>query len=121
MTCISRPAFGYHPNATKTRLITKDPHLAKATMLFQDTQVNITSQGRPYLGTALGSQEFVDQYVTNKVHQWNEELLVDMAKTQPHAAYTAFIHGYIHKFSYLCRTVSNIDPLLQPLEDCIRS
>ena len=28
------------------------------------TQVNITSQGRPYLGAALGSQEFVDQYVT---------------------------------------------------------
>ena len=40
-----------------------------------------------------------------------------MAKTQPHAAYAAFIHGYVHKFSYLC----SIDQLLQPLEDCICS
>ena len=117
------PAFGYHANATKTWLITKDQHLAKARDLFQDTQVNVTSQGRPHLGAALGTQEFVDQYVNDKVHHWNEELLllVDVAQTQPHAAYAAFIHGYIHKFSYLCRTVPNIDQLLQPLEDSIRS
>ena len=48
-------------------------------------------------------------------------LLAEVAKTQPHAAYAAFIHGYVHKFSYLCRTTPNIDLLLQPLEDCIRS
>ena len=70
-------------------------------MLFHDTQVNITSQGRPHLGVALGFQEFVGKYVTDKVYQQNEELLllVDVIKTQPHAAYTAFIHGYVHKLS----------------------
>ena len=116
--------FGYHANATKIWFITKDPHLAKARVLSQDTQVNITSQGRPHLGTALGSQGFVDQYVTDKVLQWNKELLlfVDVSKIQPHTAYTAFIHGYIHKFSYLSRTIiPSIDRLLQPLEDCICS
>ena len=115
--------FGYHANATKIWFITKDPHLAKARVLSQDTQVNITSQGRPHLGTTLGSQEFVDQYVTDKVLQWNKELLllVDVPKIQPHTAYTAFIHGYIHKFSYLSRTIPSIDRLLQPLEDCICS
>ena len=46
---------------------------------------------------------------------------MDVAKTQPHAAYSAYIHGYVHKFSYLCRTVPNVDLILQPLEDCIRS
>ena len=46
-------------------------------------------------------------------------LLSDIAKYQPQAAYAAFMHGFVHKFSYVCRAVPNIDPLLQPLEDCM--
>lgn len=51
---------------------------------------------------------------------WCEELLLlaDVAKTKPHAAYAAFIHSFVHKFSYLCRTIGTP---LQPLEDCIQS
>ena len=45
-------------------------------------------------------------------------LLVDIAKTQIHAAYAAFAHGYVHRFSYLCRTVPNIE---HSLEESIRS
>ena len=48
------PAFGYFANAAKTWLLTKDKFLNQAKILFQDTQVNITSYGRPYLGAALG-------------------------------------------------------------------
>ena len=33
----------------------------------------------------------------------------------------AFVHGYVHKFNYLCRTVPDVDHALQPLEDHIRS
>ena len=117
------PAFGYFPNATKTWLITKDSLLDKANEIFHDTEVRITSQGRPHLGAPLGSQEFVKQFIADKVNQWMDEmsLLVDVAKTQPHAAFAAFIHGYVHKFNYLCRTVPNVDHALQPLEDQIRS
>ena len=57
------PAYGYHANASKTWLITKHSYIAKAQELFGDTQVNITTQGRPYLGAALGSQEFMKTYV----------------------------------------------------------
>ena len=117
------PIFGYFPNASKTWLITKDSLLDKAKELFRDTQVNVTSQGRPHLGAPLGCEEFVDQFITDKVNQWMDELslLVDLAKTQPHAAYAAYVHGYVHKFNYLCRTISNVDHSLQPLEDQIRS
>ena len=61
----------------------------------------------------------VDQFITEKVNQWKEELklLVDVGKTQPHAAFAAFTHGYVHKFSYLCRTAPNAELSLQPLED----
>lgn len=117
------PSFGYFANASKTWLITKDSLLVKAKEIFHDTQVKISSQGRPHLGAPLGSQEFVDQFITEKVNQWKEELMLlkDIAQTQPHAAYTAFTHGYVHKFSYLCRTVPNIEQSLQPLEESIRS
>ena len=45
----------------------------------------------------------------------------DIAKAQPHAAYAAFTHGFVHTFSFPCRTVLNLDSLLCPLEVCIRS
>ena len=54
------PTFGYFANASKTWLITKDSLLGKAREIFHDTQVNITSQGRPHLGAPLGSQDYVN-------------------------------------------------------------
>ena len=116
------PAFGYHANANKTWLLTKEDHLSRAKDLFGDTLVNITTHGRPHLGAPLGSNEFLCQFVTEKVNQWTQELLLlsDIAKAQPHAAYAALTHGYTHKFSFLCRTTPNIEDLLGPLEDCIR-
>ena len=91
--------------------------------LFMGSEVSITSQGRPYLGAALGSDEFCEQYITKNVSQWKEELvlLAKIATTQPHASFAAFIHGFIHKFTYFARTNPNICSLLQPLEDTIRS
>ena len=85
--------------------------------------MNITSQGRPYLGAALGSDEFCDKFVAEKVAEWQDELfqLAEVATTQPQATYAAFIHGFIHKFTYISRTMSNKDHLLQPLEDTIRT
>ena len=119
----SGPDFGYHANASKTWLITKEAHLSQAMELFKDSEVNITSQGRPYLGAALGSEGFCEQFVTRKVAEWSEELLqlANVATTQPHATFAAFIHGFVHKFTYLSRTTPINDLLLQPLEDIIRS
>ena len=96
---------------------------SRARELFKGPKVNITSQGRPYLGVALGPDEFCEQYITRKVSEWKEELvlLAKIATFQPHASFAAFIHGFIHKFTYLARTNPNIGSLMQPLEDTIRS
>ena len=96
------PAFGYFGNAKKTWLVMKDTHLENARNIFQDTQVNITSDGRAYLGSAIGSDEFTNSFVIEKVQQWKKELtqLVDVARVQPHVAFAAYTHGYVHKFSY---------------------
>ena len=61
--------------------------------VFADTNVSVTSEGRPYLGSPLGTASFVSQFVEEKVEQWVGELkmLSDMALAHPHAAFT---HGF---------------------------
>ena len=59
---------------------------------FRDSGLNITSQGRPYLGAPLGTEEYSKQFVTEKVLEWKEELLqlANVALPQPHVAFAAF-------------------------------
>ena len=48
-------------------------------------------------------------------------VLSEITASQPHAAYTAYIHGLYSKWSYLSRTIQGIDGHLQALEDIIRN
>ena len=91
--------------------------------MFADTGVKVTSEGRPYLGTALGTEEYIQTFVRDKVLQWIGELeqLATIAHSQPHAAYTAFTHGMTSKWTYLTRTMPGIGPNLLPLEMTIRT
>ena len=117
------PAFGYFANASKTWLITKEHHLPAAQSCFSGTGVNITHEGRPHLGAAIGTQEYTESFVQSKVEKWNTELksLAKIASTQPHAAYSAFTHGLTSRWTYLARTTPNISTLLEPLETTIRT
>ena len=45
------PSFGYFVNPQKTWLVTKDNFLSSASEMFEDTMVNITTDGRPVLGS----------------------------------------------------------------------
>ena len=47
--------------------------------------------------------------------------LADIAKTQPHAAYSAFIHGEQHKYTYFLRTIAGISENLKPLDEVIEN
>ncbi len=116
------PGFGYHPNAVKTWLVTKESHLERATELFNGTGISITAEGRRHLGAAIGTQNFTESYVKQKVTEWVTmvERLADIATSQPHAAYAAFTHGLAGKWGFLVRTIPDIVDLLQPLEDAIR-
>ena len=115
------PSFGYFANDTKTWLITKPSLEDKAKRLFDDTNVNITTFGRPHLGAPLGSDEFIQQFILQKVDQWHDMLstLSDLATTQPHAAYSTLTHGLANCWSFLCRTHPQTHSFLQPLEDII--
>ena len=91
------PLFGYHPNPSKTYLVVKEEHIENATQAFADTGVQITTDGKCHLGAAIGSHTFTCEYVSRKVHEWTEEVerLAQVATSQPHATYAAFVHGLI--------------------------
>ena len=55
------------------------------------------------------------------VTKWCSELeqLPLVAESQPHAAYSAYVHGYQHKFRYFLRTLHDIKEELRPLNEVI--
>jgi len=57
------PQFGYNVNAVKTCCPVKPAHLEPVKKLFAGTGVNISVEGRPYLGAAIGTQEFTHIYL----------------------------------------------------------
>ena len=79
----SCPGFGYFPNAFKTWLVTKERLHDDAVSIFTNTGVSVTPNGRPYLGAAIGSQEYVTGQVKSKVNEWisNIQCLATIAVT----------------------------------------
>lgn len=114
------PDFGYFPNGQKSWLVVKEGLLDKASSVFSETNVNV-SGGRKFLGSAIGDRKFVEQYVKEKVSIWIDEVEVmcSMAKSQPHAVYSAFTKGSVNNWMYISRTTPGISHLLQPLEESI--
>ena len=89
------PSLGYFVRPSKTWLLTKDEHLARAksAALFQGSEVNITTQGGPYIfGAPLGSTKFVEGFISSKVNHWIGvvDSLSGIATSQPHAALAAY-------------------------------
>ena len=114
--------YGYHVKPTKFWLILKNPcQLEQAGDLFEGASINITVRGKKHLGAVIGTQDFKTEFMEKKVEEWCKELTVlsKIAVTQPHAAYSAFLHGEQHKFTYFLRTINGIGDLLKPLDDVI--
>ncbi len=70
------PSFGYFAKAAKTWLVVKPDHQSQAAAAFGDTDVTITCDGRPYLGGALGSTNYVNEFVSGKVDLWSKEVIL---------------------------------------------
>ena len=116
--------FGYLVKNEKLWLILKD-HASQqlAAEIFDGTNINITCEGKRHLGAAIGTREFHQEYAEKKMSKWCSEVerLAEFAKTQPQAAYAAFIHGEMHRFTYFLRTIPNMSGYLQPLDDVIEN
>lgn len=116
------PSFGYYPNAVKTYLLVKPESALDAQRAFEGTEVNITTSGVRYLGAPLGDVDFTKSYIAAKVDGWKAELvkLAEIARVQPHLAFCALTQGLVSRWTYLSRTVKDIDALLQPLEEILQ-
>ena len=101
--CKLGSGFGYFPNASKTWLVVKDRCHSEAEVIFADTDVKITNEGQPYLGSAFGSILYVTQFVEEKVKGCSSDvtLLAKVAQSQPHAAYSAFTKGLGSRWVYV--------------------
>ena len=117
------PLYGYYSNAAKTWLVAKESCHADAISAFEGTNVNVTCIGRPHLGAPLGTLEYANNFVSEKVDQWAGDLrlLSAIAITQPHAAFAAYSHGLYSKWSFLSRTTPQIHGLFETLETIIRA
>ena len=123
MLCDIGPQYGYFVNSAKTFLIVKEEHVVQAHSIFTDTGIQITTEGKRYLGSALGSPAFVESYVNGKVKEWSDELskVCEFATSQPHAAFSALMDcledGFISP--ELCPIFLSHFPLWNKISVCI--
>ncbi len=67
------PKFGYFTNTNKTWLLTKIDHYSKAVTAFAGTGVKITTEGRPYLGAPLGTDVYIETFLTTKIELYGKK------------------------------------------------
>ena len=75
------------------------------------------------MGAAIGSENFKETYVRNKVSKWVQDVqaLAEVAQDEPQAAYTSFTKAVSHRWTYVQRTIPDIAHLFEPLEKAIRN
>ena len=96
--------------------------MEEAKTSFEGTGIQISKDGERHLGAVIGNKAFKEQYCKKIVKKWSEELtlLTRIAVTNPQAAYTCYISGYQHRFSYYLRTIPQLEEYLQPIENILR-
>ena len=92
--------------------------MLQAEIIFHKSGLNITSKGRKHLGAVIGSENFKSEFVESLVDKWVGEIskLCDIAKIEPHVAYSSFTHGLQHRYTYFMRTIPNISDDLKRLD-----
>jgi hypothetical protein len=117
------PNYGYFPKASKSWLVVKSEKLEEAKELFRDTGVQITVEGRKYLGGHVGTEEGGRKYFQELCEEWAYQLeeLSLIAKCEPQAAYSVFTAGFRHKLTYFIRTIPNVAELVKPIDDIINN
>ena len=114
------PLFGYFPRADKTWAIVKPQHLERAKVLFPD--INITSVGHEFLGSYIGAKEGISDFVAEKMDEWTKDIdaLVEIARSEPQLAYTAYVFGTSRRWQFVCRTTPGVSAAMEKLEEIVR-
>ena len=89
----------------------------EAIEVFSGSNVRITV-GHEYLGGFLSSIPGQTEYVQKKVDNWIRlvRALANIAKSEPQAAYAAFVAGFCGRVTYFIRTIPNMSSMLLDLD-----
>ena len=101
------PDYGYFINASNCWLLLKDPAVADVA-LFDGTGVNVCSGGRRYLGSAIGTSDFVNDFVLAQVQAWYDELSVHC---MPDLNLILFFHRICMSMVLLVNGLFFVEPL----------
>ena len=98
----------YHPKPFKTWVIVKPEYEESAKEAFPNLQ--ITTMGKRYLGSFIGTSEGKSKFMEEKVDEWREDLrqLSDIATREPQIAYAAFSFGLSKRWNYVCSSLVHI-------------
>jgi hypothetical protein len=117
------PKYGYYPKPSKTILIIKDStSLSRANEIFSHTGITVTTTGERHLGAVIGSEDFRNEYINDKVSSWIQDVeqLAKLAIDEPQLAYTAYTKALCMRWCFLQRTIPNTSEYFVPLEEAIR-
>ena len=114
------PKFGYYPAPEKNYLVVHATYFNEANALFSPFGVSIV-EGSRVLGGFVGSKLEGDIWVSSKVDTWVQSLniLSEVAKKQPQAAYVAVSKSLQNEWSYLQRIHPDCDELFNPLRTAL--
>ena len=114
--------YGYFPKASKSYLIVKEDKLNEARNVSNNSNVNITIEGKTHLRAVIGSNVYREKYLENLIIDWNNQLILlpSIAEDQPKAAYLVFVSGFKSKLNDFMRTIPTISQFLYPFEETVR-
>ena len=119
--CDLGPKFEYFPEPSKSWIIIKSWLLQKAVSEFQDTGVRITEDWKRHLGAVIGTEDYREEYMIEKINQWSAEIevLSRIVNIDPQAVHSCFITGYKNRLSYFMRIIPKIGYLLERFDNII--
>ena len=114
--------YGYYLQPTKSWLIVKENILEEPVQVFGGTNIQISTEGKRYLGAVIGMEENKKKHINDKICECTKEInmLTDIATTHLQAAYTACDTSYQHKLTYLLQTIPNIKDQLKRIDEVVR-
>ena len=93
----------------------------EAKTMFAESGVKITSKGKKYLGCPLGNTEFNKSFCEDLASKFTKmtETLCEIAKAYPKEAYAGYTFGLSNKWTYFCRSVSEMRDAIIPLDEVV--
>ena len=117
------PSYGFYPKPAKTILIVKPGAIDRAKQLFSADGITVTDKGGRYLGGAIGTTAYQQNFAQEKISSWVDtiERLGEIAKSQPHAAYSCYTLSIQRRWSFFQRISRNSPGMFDALERSIHN